>query len=354
MPDRKIEMLPADHAARPTVRVALWLSAVLAVAFVAFGYVTTQDKAVRAGSPWQNDPYDGVISFTLFLVPAVILLMLVRMSLRRGGEPQPLFRIDQLLRASVMGTVLVAATMVTDWLAVAVRADREVWDHHTPWLVASLVPLSVLTLLSAWLQVRAFRKLPSRGDQRSDGDWLDDLKALMDRVAPRLPAALRSGEGGAIGFVRGHIVAFAALLSVVSSLGYTTIVVVSESWTNPLLMATVVGVSFGVFFAFCLLSNAVLHIAVPRDGSGRRPAPMGRRQRAAYRALIAGLIAMPTAAFMRDSIWSLLMGHRDEVSTAGQWAGLVAVSGLVVGFATFFIALAASKPQADAPERPSR
>jgi hypothetical protein len=357
--DRAAATLPADHRALPAVRTALGLSVAVGTAFVVFGYVTTQAKGIRAASPWQDDPYDGVVSFTVFLVPAIIVVMLVRMSLLRGRLPQPLFRIDQLLTASVVSTVLVAATMATDWLAVAARADHDLWDHNTPWLIASLVPLSLLVLANLALARRARRRLPARGGRRPDGDWLDDLRAVLDTVAPHLPMLLRRPVtllrgSGAIESARRHIIAAAALLSLLACLPITTVEAVNERWTSPILIVTAASVGFAGFFAFCLIANGILHIAVPAAGSATRPVATGRTRRtrrtrrAAYWALIAALIAVPASAVTRDYIWSLYAGHRDQVGNAAQWAGVIAVSTLAVGLIAFCVALAAIKPESGA------
>jgi hypothetical protein len=354
--DRPAATLPADHRALPAVRAALGLSVAVGAAFVVFGYVTTQAKGIRAASPWQDDPYDGVVSFTVFLVPAIIAVMLVRMSLLRGRLPQPLFRIDQLLTAAVVSSVLVAATMATDWLAVAARADHGLWDHNTPWLVASLVPLSLLVLANLALAWRARRRLPARGGRRPDGDWLDDLRALLDTAAPHLPMVLRrpvtwlSGSG-AIESVRRHIIAAAALLSLLACLSITAVEAVNEHWTSPILIVTAASVGFAGFFAFCLIANRILHIAVPAAGSAKRPVATDRARRirrAAYGALIAALVAVPASAVTRDYIWSLYAGHRDQVGNAAQWAGVIAVSTLAVGLVAFCVALAAIKPESGA------
>jgi hypothetical protein len=92
--------LPAGCRARTAAVPALWASLAGAIAFTAFAYVTTQDHAVRAGSPWQDDPYDGVVSFTEFLVPALAMLIAVRALLLRRPEPQPVFRVKDAPRGA--------------------------------------------------------------------------------------------------------------------------------------------------------------------------------------------------------------------------------------------------------------
>jgi cytochrome bd-type quinol oxidase subunit 2 len=68
-------VLPVGHRARSAAMRALWVSVAGAGAFTVFARVTTQDKSVRTGSPWQNAPYDGMLPFTEFLVPALAVLI---------------------------------------------------------------------------------------------------------------------------------------------------------------------------------------------------------------------------------------------------------------------------------------
>ena len=166
---------PAIHATRR----ALGSTLVAATAFTAFAVITTQDKAVRAGSPWQNDPYDGVVSFTGLPVPALVILIALRAALLRRSGPQPVFRIDQLLRASLVCALLIAVTVVTDAVAAAVRADRPLWTVVTAGLIWSLVPLAALTVAALVVLHRARRLLPT---EQAAGDWIDDLAVLADAV----------------------------------------------------------------------------------------------------------------------------------------------------------------------------
>lgn len=315
------------HPARRPAGWALWCSALTSLAFVAFAYATTQSPGIRDGSPWQNDPYDGVVSFTEFLVPTVLLLVLARATLWRRGQPQPAFRINQLTRAGLVSTVLVGMTVVTDWLAVALGADRALWDDATPWLIAGLVPLTLLATASLVLQRVTLRKLPHTADDRPDGDWLDDLAELAQRVTGR--RAERP-----VGFVREHIVAFAVLLSLITSTGITTLEAVGEGWDNPLLFVVGVLIGLGGFLAFCLISNVVLHIAVPCERTPRRRPGSSRLRRATWIAVIAGALALPVCAVLRDRIW-LLLGSHAEVDSVGVFAGITIVGALLIGILAF-------------------
>lgn len=327
------DVLPLGHRARRPAAVALWGSLVCAVAFVAFAWITTQVHAVRVGSPWQDDPYDVVVSFTEFLVPALAALIVARVWLCRRDKPLPLFRVVQLMRAGVLCTMLVTLTVTADWLAVVLRADHALWNDRTPWLIAALVPLTGLAVVCFALQRRAFRGLPSRATG-SGGDWLDDMTALMDGVAARFPGLGRllawTRPGEFVEFIRRHIMASAAALSLAASMLVTTALALGEHWSSQqvplLLVLTVTGT--GGYFAFCMISNTILEVATP---------PSRQRSWAAHAirmAVIAGSLAMPVSTGLRDSIWAAL-GHDGPVSTVAQLATITFGTALVAGMLTF-------------------
>jgi hypothetical protein len=159
--------LPAGHPARPVVSSALLAAVINAVVFTVFAYVTTQVKAVRHGSPWQDDPYNTVVTFTMFFVPIVTALIVLRIPLCRRDEPLPLHRATQLLRAAVVSALLLSATSVTDWAAVLARADHPLWNSRTPWLIGALALMSVSAGLNWVVLARTRRLLPGRTATRS-------------------------------------------------------------------------------------------------------------------------------------------------------------------------------------------
>ncbi|WP_141960907.1 hypothetical protein [Actinoallomurus bryophytorum] len=330
----EIAVLPAEHPARPAVRPALWSALAGAVAFTVSAYVTTQVRAVRAGSPWQDDPYVGVVSFTEFLVPALAVLIAVRALLYRRAEPKPVFRTAQLLRAAFVCTLLVAATIAVDGLAVVLRADHALWNDGTPWLVAALAPLAALVAAALACEARAFRRLPPRDGHVPGGDWLDDLAVLAETLAVRLPPsgarlAVRIARGGAIEFAREHIMAVAALASLGAGLAIGVAQAVGEHWTSPVLFLTFAAIGTGGFFAFSMICNTALRIAAPRE-----PASAGRVRRSARMAVIAGSLALPASAVLRDGIRTTL-GLHGEIDNAGQLAVITFAGGLSAAVLVF-------------------
>ena len=333
-----VRELSADHPARRAVALALWVSIAGAVAFTVFALLTTRVRAIRAGSPWQDDPYDGVVSFTQFLVPALAVLVAVRATLCRRREPQPRFRVGQLLRAASVCTLLVAATTATDWLAVVLGADRPLWNGETRWLILALVPLAALAVAGFLTQWRAAHRLPPRGAGGDDGDWLDDLAAVADRMAAHLPPLrgrrLRFGRGGLVPYLRRHVTVITATLSLAAGLALTTAEALGEGWTSPLLVLTGTAIGTGGFLGFGVVCNAVLRIAVPRDtGTGHQPA-VGSARRAARAAAVTGCLALPVAAVLRDAVWSALE-FRGRVDSPGRFSAVTFGGAVAAALLTF-------------------
>ena len=72
MPAGMPAALPVGAPVRDRAGRALLGATLLGVAFTVFAALTTQDRAVRAHSPWQDDPYDALVSFTQLLVPVMV------------------------------------------------------------------------------------------------------------------------------------------------------------------------------------------------------------------------------------------------------------------------------------------
>ncbi|MGW3248297.1 hypothetical protein [Streptomyces sp. NPDC001070] len=308
---------------RRATAAALLTAGVCAMAFTAFAVVTTQDKGIRATSPWQNDPYDGVVSFTAFLVPFMAGLVAVR-ALRWRDSRGQLSRRRQLLRAAFTALVMIAATALTDWLAVAVRADRHAWTGTTGWLIGALAAQTCLTAASLAAVQRALRLLPAATAPDDQNDWLDDLPSLC--------------PPGLIGLVRRHVTAVLAGLALFTGLAITTMQAVGEDWASPLLFLTGTAIGTGGFFALGAICNTVLHIAHPSPRN--RPPATGLR-RAGRMAVIVAALGLPAAAVLRESVWRGV-GLAGAVDSPGRFAAVTFGGALTVGLLVFCVQFAAT------------
>lgn len=337
-----LSVLPVGHPVRPAAGRALLWTFATAVVFTAFALVTTQDKPLRAHSPWQDDPYDAVVSFTLFVVPLFAGLGLARAWLCRADQPLAASRLLDLLRAADVVLVAVALTVIADWVAFAARAPAVLGDPRGAELTAGLALVTVPAAAAALLTVRAHRL--ARGAAvagHDDPDWLEDLLAVLAVHARRLGATgapvsrliERSGRSvldGRFGPRRRPIEA-ALLAATGFALALAAVELVGEPPTGGVTTTiglTVLRVTIGMagMFAILVLAGAYLHLV--------RPAPGGLHHRhpAAVVALVVAGLCVPLAVAFRDQLAALSGGalRGESLTDLGLLIGLVAVTGATI------------------------
>jgi len=285
--------------------------------FEALTLVATQDKTVRAASPWQDDPYDAVVSLTQFAVPMLALAVGLRLLARRAAPESP-DREQQIRRAVGAMIALVGLTAVFEWAAVAARAHAPGWNAWTAVLIAGLAVVSALTGTTVLLLVR--RRAPRGSARRWRDDWLGDVVL----VAQRIPGLRRWTGPALVAWVRRRALTVFVALSVLAAAAVVGVLAVGERWTDPLLIGWALLVATTSYIAFCLISNAVA-------GFIARP-PRTRRRQVAERSLLAGCIAIQVVTAFRDAIWSPIAGA--PVSTVATLAALTAGAGVLAAAIT--------------------
>ncbi|WP_217553719.1 hypothetical protein [Streptomyces sp. GbtcB6] len=272
-----------DRAASAVVLVSLGTAGV----FEALTLLATQDKTVRAASPWQDDPYDVAVSLTQFTVPVLALVIALR--LLAWQAPGGADRAWQTVRAVAAMTTLVGLTVVSEWAAVIARVPAPVPGAWTSALIGGLVANSVLTAVSAVLLVRWHRRRAPSGRWRYD--WLGD--ALF--VCRRIPVPRRWVGPDVAAWVRRHAMTVFVTLSTLAAAAITGAQAVGEDWTDPLLIAWFLIVAATSNLAFCVISNAVA-------GFIARP-PRTRTRRITEVSVVAGCVAISAATAFRDALW---------------------------------------------------
>ncbi|GAA4498046.1 hypothetical protein GCM10023191_042570 [Actinoallomurus oryzae] len=258
-----------------------------AVFFEAVTVLATQDKTVRAASPWQDDPYDAVVSLTQLAVPMLALVIALRLAAWRApGGPD---REQQTARAAGVMTALVGITLVFEWAAVVARAHAPSWDTWTSVLIGGLVAASLLTVTVTAMLARGRR--PRGSSRRWRHDWLGDVVLLCARV----PVLRRWAGPDAAAWVRRRAMTVFVTLSVLAAAAVTGSQAIGERWTDPLLIAWMLVVQTASDLAFCVISNAVA-------GFVARP-PRTRTRRVVETAVVAGCVAIHLATAFRDALW---------------------------------------------------
>jgi hypothetical protein len=324
--------LPVGHPSRPLVRRAFDAVLLAAASFVCFAIITTQVKSLRVHSPWQDDPYDAVVSFTMFFVPLLCGLCLVRVQLFRRQLPLAIQRVRDLLRASWLVFALIGATLAVDWTSVGLQADHPLWTTATSGLIAMLGATSAVWLISgvALRIASRQRELAVGGLPRSSVDLAGDVVAVVDQwthslgplgrlAAPVnrwLGAGMLDGRSG----VRRHPLVWAAGIALGFGL-FLAAGAASEGGPAPLL-ALFTGVGACGMFAFLVIGGWFL-------GAVRSTVPSTGGRRRVIHAATLTCVSVPTALAFRDSLW-WLVGSTSDRAGLGELAALLAVVGCAV------------------------
>lgn len=287
----------ADPAARRRL-IAIVMSLVTATLFETLTVLGTQDTTVRAASPWQDDPYDAVVSLAQFTVPMLGLVAGLRLTCwRLPGSPD---RAHQMLRAAAAMTALVAVTAGFEWAAVAGGAHRYSWNGWTQALLAGLVATSLLTVIVVVFLVRCRYPRGSAGRWRHD--WLGDMVLL----GQRLPVIRGWPTANAATWVRRHAMRVFVIVSVSAAALIVGALAVGEQWTDPALIAWAFTVVATSNVAFCVISNTTA-------GFIARP-PRTRVRRRLETAVVLGCLTVQISVALRDILWSLIgSGPLDSV-----------------------------------------
>lgn len=285
-----VDQPPFRHPSERRRRMTITLSVAVAVLFEAMTLLGTQDKAVRAASPWQDDPYDAVVSVAQFAVPVLGLVIGVRLlAWHLPGGPD---RAHQMLRAAAVMSWAVAVTVGFEWAAVATGAHRAGRNGWTQALLAGLLGTSLLTVIVVVLLVCA--RYPRGSSDSWHHDWLDDLVLL----GQRLPVVRRWPIARAAVSARLHAMRIFAAVSVLAASLIVGALAVGELWTDPLLIGWAFAVESTSIMAFCVISNTIA-------GFIARP-PRNRVRRILEISGMVGCVTVQVAAAFRDTVWNIV------------------------------------------------
>lgn len=301
-----------DPHGRSTGRAVLG-ALLLAAVFSGFVWVAKGVPALYLREPWQDDPYDALVSFELVALPLLVGLCAVRL-LSRRLDPQRLARRElDLLRAGRVLVALVALTVVSEWVSVVKGDHRSDWDGVTLALLVVLGCLTAVTFLTGWWVGRALSTVQRNGPVEAQPDWLADLTGLAVAGAARLGPgqasalqAVRLADRLVGASVRRHPLAAAAACAVLLACVADAPQVVLERYRVDF-AAYFVGVTACGLFAYLAVVGAHVRFVQPE----------GRRRLLAYVA-VTGCAGVGVAAAFRDSLWWL-------VGTDSRHAGLRAL-----------------------------
>ncbi len=336
----RASVLAVDDPRRPFIRRAVF-GAIWAAAVFFVLTATKEVKAVYGHSPWLNDPYDTVISFTMFFVPLVTACLLVQVSLCLRSEPLSTARVVAIVRGCRVALGAIVVDLASAWLAVFLGANESHWTlPATGAEIGLLVAATAAAALAVAHLVRVPR-LPAPVPQYgAEGpDWLGDAVTMVRRESRRLgplhhiaSSAADRAEQSVVRRVRRHPIGAAAIASAV--FGVTVF-----GWQGYregyFLSVTLLAMALGFCAMFGFLVPAGSYFGLVR---GSRPVCGAKRR--VLDASVAGCAAAILALAFRNSLW-WLVGSASGAAGPSQFAvltgGAVLVAFLVVlGLETVF------------------
>ena len=306
--------LPASDPRRLQVRRAvfgaLWAAAIFSV-FTA----TKTIKPMYIHAPWFNDPYDTVISFTMFFVPLVAACLLVQASLCLRSEAISTVRVVNILRACRVAVGAILVDLASAWIAVALRANDTEWTVLATGVEIGLLVLATGAGLLATIHlVRTPRLLtPAQLHDPHAPDWIGDAVTVAIRVSQWFGPLRRLVIGTANWTdhvlqrrVRRHPIIAAATASSI----FGVMVIGWQGYReSDLLSVTLLSMGLGFCGMFAFVIPAGWYFGLVRSANPSS----GTQRRVLDASVVACSAAIVTLAF-RGNLWGL-------VGTSGHAAG---------------------------------
>ncbi len=269
---------------------AITAALVVAGVFEAVTVPETQNKALWTASPWKEDPYHAAVTLAQLAVPALVLLITLRLLARQA--PGGLDRSQQTVRTAGAMTALIACTLAVEWIAVALGANAASRARWSRMESVALAVVTVLALAVTVLLVRCRRRPGLSGGWREDG--IGDVLFLCRRI----PVLRRWATAGAADRARHRAMTLFLVLSMLAAAAVTAAQAVGERLTDPLLITWYFLAMTAAGLVFCQVGNAV-------TGCVARP-PRSRARRTVEASALAGSLGVLAATAFHAPLWSAL------------------------------------------------
>lgn len=150
------------------------------VAWAVLWYVTTQVDAVRAASPFGEDPWDIVASYAAIFLPIVLGATWVR-SLRHRGPRLAATTARRIRTGLAIALATIGVNVASDALSLVVASPATTDGRHAL-IIGLVVAAGVATALAIGFLVRAARIAHPAPRDADEPDVLDDLLGLVGEV----------------------------------------------------------------------------------------------------------------------------------------------------------------------------
>jgi hypothetical protein len=336
MSDQHHSVLPVDDLGRPSIRRAVFGTLWAVAVFVVFA-ATKEMKPIYNHAPWLNDPYDTVISFTMFFVPLVTAFLLVQVSLCLRSEPLSVARVVSILRACRVAIGAIIVELLSAWLAVILGANASQWTPGSTGLEVGLLLMATIVASIATVRLARIPHLARQGAQKDEAepDWLGDAVAVAKRESRWLGSLRRRAipildwcDRTLVLEIRRHPVITAAI----ASAGFGIAVFGWQGYREgyvPSLTLLSMGLGFCGMFAFLIPAGSYFGLVRSTNPSS------GLRRRALDASVIASGAAIVALAF-RGNLWGII-GSNGNAAGPAQFAMLEAGAILLAFMITLLV-----------------
>ncbi len=238
------------------------------VAYAVLWVVSTQIEAIRANSPFSDDPWALVASYSWVFLPVVAGATWVR-SLRHREAVLPAATAKRIRWGSAAAVAIVLAAVATDVVAIATVPVPDA----SPILAILVAVAAACAIPAAVLQVIAFTAVGPATDDPNEPDVVDDALVLATEVSGWI--GLRRPVGAVVRWFqefldrshlspRRHRIAFGILVAAAAGVGFDIWhAIVEGPWSTVGALLLIGALTAGGVFAIYAITLAPLRLLRP-------------------------------------------------------------------------------------------
>ncbi|MGO4857319.1 hypothetical protein AB4074_08440 [Arthrobacter sp. 2MCAF14] len=301
-----------DPACRRLSR-ALAGSILLSAAFCLYIFFAKETRSLYVHEPWQDDPYDALISFEFVVLPVLTVLCACRFLVCARHAAVPGRRIMDLIRACYLLNGIVAVTVAAEWVSVLLGTHAADWTPVTAGVLAVLAAFSTAILLILILLTVARMGIRTRVPSAGQPDWLADGLLFLELIArafgpPGKPVRVVIVWTNRISsrWIRRYPLTFLAGVSAVLAILGGAVQIIQEGY-GPGFATYFPAVNGASYYAFFAIANAYLGL-IATEPIAHHPGRLA--------AITAAASIPPAVAFRQFLGW--IVGATGDHATAPQ------------------------------------
>ena len=239
---------------------------IVSAVFCLYIFLAKEVRSLYVTEPWQDDPYDALISFEFVALPVLTVLAAWRFLLSVTSTTAPVRRIIDLTHTCYLLTGIILLTIASEWLSVLLHTHSADWTTTTLGIICVLGLLTAATLVVVVFLALARATLRHVPAPRQP-DWLGDGVYFLRVTAPaagpaRYPirAATDWIDHVAADWIRRYPLTFLAAVAALLALLSDAFQIVSESY-DPLFGIYFLTVSATGYYAFFAIASRYLNLS---------------------------------------------------------------------------------------------